>query len=877
VTPLRSAIARLGGLFGKSRRDADLESEFESHVELETEANVRAGMSPQEARRQALIHSGGIESAKEEYRTRRGVPMIESIIQDVRYAVRTLRKSPLFLVTALATLALGIGANTAMFSLTRKVLKPLELDEADRVVFVWTDNVKRDWHHFPVSVPDFLDWKASGIFSHLAAITDAGVNMRVGERTDRFAGLRTTSDLFGAAGIQPLRGRALTQADTKPGAEPVIVIREELWQSQFAGRQDIIGLSAVVDGQTRTIAGVMPKRFPRLQRELLYVPIELTTSLSTERGSRSFGVIGKLAPNVTIAAAQKRLNEICDRLAAQYPDDTGNTASLQTLEDGVVEDSGSLLMILSAAVGLVLLVACANLASLLLARGAARGKEIALRSALGAGRGRIARQLLTESVLLSFIGGLLGLVPAFWGLHFIQSFHLDDSLDLASVTIDWPAIGFMALLSLATGVLFGFAPAVHAWRSDVNDVLKGSTASVSTGGFLARLRGIFVGTEVAVAMVLLVAAGLLLQSLLLLQSEDPGYNAKGVLSMRVALSGEAYAKGDQQSRFFDHALERITALPGVESAGVVTELPTSDDIHGTALIFPDRPEPRTEDVPVVLRTSVSSTYFATAQQRLIRGRFFTTADRAESNPVVVVDEYMATKYWPGEDPVGKRIRLGNKKLPVVEVVGVVGNLEQNLLLRLLKGRLGAVYRPASQLPASAMSIVVRTSGDPASLSSSIRNVLHELDPDEPVFDIQPLDTVRKLGRAPQQLAATLLDAFAVLAVLLAAIGIYGVIAWHVTQRTREFGIRLSLGAQPREIAQIAIRQGLVLSGVGIAAGLAVSFVLTRFLVSLLHGVAANDPGTFTGVAVLFLAVAMLSSWLPARKAARIDPSSALRF
>jgi putative ABC transport system permease protein len=434
----------------------------------------------------------------------------------------------------------------------------------------------------------------------------------------------------------------------------------------------------------------------------------------------------------------------------------------------------------------------------------------------------------------------------------------------------------MLLLSVVTGVIFGFAPAVHAWRSDVNDVLRGSTASAATGGFLARVRGIFVGTEVAVAMVLLVAAGLLLQSLMRLQSEDPGYNAKGVLTMRVALSGDAYAKGDQQARFFDHALERISALPGVESAAAVEEIPTSTDFHGSPILFPDRPEQRIEDIGVVLRIPASSGYFVTMQQKLIRGRAFNESDRADSTPVAIVDEYTATKYWPGEDAVGKQIKLGSKNKAILQVVGVIANLEQPVVLRIVKGRMGDVYLPMRQMAAPAMSIVVRTAGDPSSLSPEIRTVFRELDPDEPVFQVQSLDTVRKAARAPQQLAATLLDAFAILAALLAAIGIYGVIAWHVTQRTREFGIRLSLGAQPREILRIAIRQGLILSGLGILAGLAVAFALTRFLVSLLHGVQANDPTTFVGVTLLFLAVAVVSSWLPARKAASIDPSTALR-
>ncbi|HEY3743432.1 MAG TPA: ABC transporter permease [Bryobacteraceae bacterium] len=876
MKPLRSSLSRIGGLFGKRGRDAELASEFESHVELETEANVRAGMSPGEARRQALIHSGGIESAKEEYRERRGVPVIESVLQDVRYAIRTLRKSPVFLVTALATLALGIGANTAMFSVTRKLLTPVDIEDPSKAVFVWTDNAKRDWHHFPVSIPDFLDWRASGIFSNLSAINDVGVNLRLGERTDRVAALMTTSDLLSLAGIAPLRGRVFAEADTKPGADPVVIIREELWRNQFAGRQDIVGLSAVVDGKNRTIIGVMPKRFPRLQGELLYVPMTLAPPLTTERGSRGYGVLGRLAPGVTIASAQKRINEICVRLASQFEQDHGNLAVLQPMNDGMVEDSESLLVILSAAVGLVLLVACANLASLLLARGAARGKEIALRSALGAGRGRIARQLLTESVLISLTGGLLGLPLAIWGLRFLQSFHLDDSFDLSTISIDWKSIAFMLLLSAVTGIIFGFAPAVHAWRSDVNDILKGSTASVSTGGFMARLRGIFVGTEVAVAMILLVAAGLLLQSLVRLQSEDPGYHAQGILAMRVALSGDAYAKGDQQIRFFDGAVERIAALPGVESAGAADGLPTSTDFHGAPLLFPDRPDPRIEDVPVILRIPVTSNYFATMQEKVVRGRGFNDADRADSTPVVVIDEYTAKQYWPGQDPIGKQIRLGSKKTPIRQVVGVIGNLEQPVILRLVKGRMGDVYLPMRQMPSSDMSIVVRTSGDPAALSASVRGVFRELDPDQPVFEMQPLEAVRKAARAPQQLAATLLDSFAMLAALLAAIGIYGVIAWHVTQRTREFGIRLSLGAQPSEILRIAIRQGLILSGLGVAAGLAVSFVLTRFLVSLLHGVAANDPMTFAGVAIFFLAVAAISSWLPARKAAAIDPSSALR-
>jgi putative ABC transport system permease protein len=377
-------------------------------------------------------------------------------------------------------------------------------------------------------------------------------------------------------------------------------------------------------------------------------------------------------------------------------------------------------------------------------------------------------------------------------------------------------------------------------------------------------------------MVLLVAAGLLLQSLLRLQSEDPGYSTKGVLGMGVALSGDAYAKPDQQARFYEKLLTRIAALPGVDAAGAAEELPGSSDVHGSALLFPDRPEPRIEDVPIILRNPVSANFFATIKQPVIRGRGFTDSDREGSTPVAVIDEYTASKFWPGTDAIGKRIRLGNKKQPVLEIVGIVANQEQPVLIRALKGRIPEAYLPAAQQPKAAMFIAVRTSNDPVSLAAPIRSLMRELDPDQPVFHFESLEAARKARRAPQQLAATLLEAFALLAALLAAIGIYGVIAWHVTQRTREFGIRLSLGAQPREILNLAIRQGLTLAGLGIAAGLAGSYLLTRFLVSLLHGVAATDPSTFVGVTLLFVAVAVISSWLPARRAARIDPSSALR-
>jgi len=857
----------------RRQRNRELHEEVEAHLHMAIQDRIDRGQSREDATFGALSEFGNRDLIKEVTRDMWGWGALERLWQDVRYGARMLRKNPGFTVVVVLTLALGIGANTAIYSVIQAVLSPIAIPQPDRVVMVWTENAKRNWRQFPSSVPDYQDWKASGVFSALGAVSDNGFNLRLGDRTDRINGLSVTPDFFAALAVPPHLGRLFQTEDGQPGHNQVAVLTDALWRSRFGASPSVIGSSIVLDGVPRTVVGVLPKSFPQIGQEEIYAPFIFDPATAANRGARYFQVVGRLRPGLAFVAAQQRMAQLEQRLSRQFTEDAGNSVAIQSVASAWVEDAQGLLVVLFGAVGFVLLIACANIANLLLARGTSRQREMALRVALGAGRWRLCRQLLTESVLLALLGGIVAVAPSLAAIRFITSFQLDFP-NADAISLNSGVLVFNLVLALATGLLFGLAPAWQAWKTNVNDAMKEASRS-STGASHHRLRGLFVVSEVALTLVLLVGAGLMLRSFAQVRYSSPGFDPRNVLTVRVALSDKQYATPQKQVAFFERVVREARALPGVVGASAVDDLPASDNLHGTGIFPTDRPAPRPEEVKVVLRDSVMPGYFQAMRIPLLRGRYLDQTDSATSSKVAVIDEFTAHANWPGQDAVGKSFRPGRTQ-PPVQIVGVVGNVDQGILVKLLKGQVGQIYLPAAQMPAPAMAVILRAAGDPDGLAPAVRTLVRAVDIDQPVFDVRTLEAMREKSQAPQRLATSLLGSFALVAMLLAAIGIYGVIAYSVGQRTREFGIRISLGERPLGVLRLVVRQGLVLATAGILVGLAGAFAITRLLTKLLFGVKPTDPLTFVGVTALFAAVAVLASVLPALRATRVDPVIALR-
>lgn len=798
---------------------------------------------------------------------------IEEMVQDLRYACRQFRKNPGFTAVVTVVLALAIGGNSAIFSVVHTAFTPLTIPDADRTVMVWTENPARNWHQFPASMPDVREWQASGVFASLGAFTEDGFNLRLGDRTDRVEGLRTTNGFFEALSIAPARGRIFTAGDI--ATDHVVLFSDRLWRATFGGNPDIVGQTVVLDGALHTIIGVLPPTFPRFGHEDLYAPLPAATRFATDRGTRSVSVIGRLQQGLSLAAARQRMTDVSVDLAKRYPnDDGGMSASLQPVQEAYVQDAQLLLALLMGVVACALAVACANVASLLLARGLARRRELAIRTALGGGRWRLTRQLLTEHLLLAVMAGVISVIPAWWGVRLITSYHLDELPNSDLAGLNMPVLAFTFAVALLTGVLYGVVPAFLAWKHDVNAALK-SSPNIDAGRTPQRLRGLFVVGQMALTVMLLVGGGLMLRSFLRLLSDSPGYNPENVLTMRVALSDTQYVSPERQVAFFERVVERARMLPGVVAVSATQELPTSDDVHGSVLLFPGQPEPRAENIPLVLHTAVLADYFRAMQVPLVRGRYFDRTDVKDSAAVVVIDEWTARQYWPNQNPVGQRVKTGRTQ-PWREIVGVVGDVEAPIVVRFLKGRVGQVYVPLSQDPYPRMSLVVRANGDATALAAPMRAIVREADRDQPVFRVQTLNDVRAAGRGVVRLVTTLLSGFALMALLLATVGLYGTVAYDVGQRTREFGLRRSLGAQPSSVMAMVFRQGSRLLLLGAGVGFVGALVSTRMVANFLYGVQASDPLTFI-VAVLLLATSgLLATFVPARRAMKVDPIMALR-
>jgi putative ABC transport system permease protein len=813
---------------------------------------------------------------------------METLWQDIHYGVRMLRKSPSVSIVATIALALGIGANTAIFSVVNAVLlRPLPFPNSDQLMTVWESDQTRGFLRGSYSYPNFLDLRDQNhSFDQVASYHQSDFIMTGRGEPARLQGEVVTANLFQVLGVAPILGRTFLPNEDKPGETGrVVVLSQTLFQRRFNSDAGVLNQSVILDGKNYTIVGVMPSSFEfPIQNE----PVGLWTTIAgdasgsqpitAQRGAHFLGVIGRLKSGVSQEQAQAEVTTIAARLEQQYPDtNTHKSITLEPALQALVGDIRPALLILLGAVACVLLIACANVANLLLARAMTRHKEMAIRSALGASRMRVVRQLLTESVILSLAGGALGLLLAVWWSDLLVTLGKENIPRALHVGVDWRVLGFTLGVSVLTGIVFGLGPAIHSSKTQLTESLKEGGRGSGEGARRNRVRGLLVVTELAIAVVLLVGAGLLLQSLWRLRQVSPGLNPSNVLTFSVALPEVKY-EGEKQSRFYEDVAAHLQSLPGVQSASSVIPLPLSGDRFSISFQIDGRPVAR-KDEPSADFFSVGVGYFRTMGIPFIKGRDFNDRDQHKSTPAIIVTETFARKFFPGEDPIGKRVQPGintfdNEHSTMREIVGVVADVRNRSLNTEPKP---AYYVPQTQTPFNQLTVVVKTASDPHSLISAVTKEVAALDRDLPVFSVKTMDEYLASSVAAPRFNTTLLSIFAAVALALTIVGLYGVMSYSVAQRTNEIGIRMALGAQTRDVLRLIVRQGFNLVLLGLAIGLAGAFALTRLIATLLFGVTAKDPLTFAAVAVLLAFVALLACYIPARRAARVDPMEALRY
>ncbi|MBX3280232.1 MAG: ABC transporter permease [Acidobacteria bacterium] len=866
------------------QREEELEAEIRSHLDQAIRGRIERGEAPEEARANALREFGNVGLVKEVTRDMWGARFAEHLIQDVRFGLRMLGRNPGFSLIAILTLALGIGANTSIFSVVNAVLlRPLPYPEPEQLFNVYGGFVKLGASGMATSVPEFTDYQQQlQSFENIGAYDQSSANLTStdGGEPERLECGNLTPGLFAALGVAPIRGRLFLPEEAQQGRSDVVLLGYALWQRRFAGDEGLIGKQILLNGRSNTVVGVMPPGFAYPQAVELWRPLWFPKEQYDQqrRGARGLFVAGRLKPGVSQAQAQAELDQLAARQIEQYPrnysPDRGWKISLAPMQEDLVGGVRSALLVLLCAVVFVLLIACANVANLLLARATGRRQELAVRAALGAGRARIVRQLLTESLLLAVLGGVLGMLLARWSLGWLLRLAPDNLPRFGEIGIDVRVLIFTCAVSLLTGVVFGLAPALQAARIDLHVALKeGGRSSTSR----RHLSNTFVVAEIALALMLLIGAGLTLKSFLHLQQVAPGFNPDGVLTMRLLLPFESYPQNEQRVAFYQQALERIAALPGVESVGAASLLPMAGgSSSGTVSAENSAVGPNDPVVESEMRIATAD-YFKTMGIALLDGRAFTEADAAGAPPVAIIDENFARRFYPDENPIGKRIRRGrlDSANPWTTIVGVVRHVRNQ---RLDIDSLSQVYFPFYQQPGNFnMSLAIRTSvGDPLALSASVRAAIQTVDRNQPVFQVRTLRRIVADSVAPRRLVMQLLGAFAVVAIVLSAIGIYGVVAYAVSQRAHEWGIRLALGARSRDVLRLVLVQGMKLALGGVAIGLMSAWAMTRWLSSVLYNVSATDAGTFAVVALLLAGVALLACWIPARRATRVDPTVALR-
>jgi putative ABC transport system permease protein len=804
----------------------------------------------------------------------------DEMIQDLRFGLRMLLKHPGFTLIAALTLALGIGANTAIFSVVNAVLlRPLPFAEPERLMWLWDTTPQNS--AMPASLPDFLDWKEqSRSFEHLAAFQSGPMFLDTGDGARETLVGQVTPEMFALLRVSPTPGRSFTAEETLPGRSRVAVLSRALWQNRFGSDPNVIGRTVELSGAAYTVIGVMPTdfSFPNQPNQVdLWRPLPIDPD-RLDRGPHYLRVVGRLRPGVTDAAAQAEMSAIAARLAQQYPEKiAGHGVRLEPLRDVIVGDIGPALFILLGAVGFVLLIACANVASLLLARVAVRGPEIAVRTALGASRLRIMRQLLTESVMLSVCGGGAGLLIAFWSVNWLVSLGTGMIPREREIAVDPRMAGFTLLISVATGVLFGIAPALEVSGAVHADALKGG-GRASAGAHRNRFRSALVISEVALSFVLLIGAGLMIRSFAKLNQVDPGFNSERTLTMGVTLLRSKYPEDERVASFYSQLLERAAATPGVESVGAISGLPLSGSSVNLPFTIEGRPPVARQAQPITEYRIVTPRYFESIGIPLLAGRDVTETDTKQTPNVVVINEAFARRHFAGENPLGQHIRLQVQERDPLLIVGVAGNVRH---FGLEEQPFPEVYVPFLQHPLSktyqrSMTIVARSKTEPGAVTGSLRAALTSLDKSLPVYALKPMSEYLRDSLARRRFNLILMSVFGGVAMALAAVGIYGVISYGVTQRTHEIGIRLALGAQPRQLVNLVVRQGMALAFGGVALGLLAALSLTRLMKTLLFEVSPTDPLTFIAIALLLTFVALLAALVPARRATKVDPITALR-
>ena len=801
---------------------------------------------------------------------------METLIKDLRFAVRGFLKRPGFLVIAVATLALGIGATTAMFTVVNSVLlRPLQFPEPERVVLFYGINPRQGIPRSNMSMPDIRDWQQqSQSFEQIAGFSTGGLFLTTGDETERVRGTGVSAEFFPLFKTNPIHGRTLQHADMQQGVEPAIVISHALWQRRFGGATNVVNSKVTVNGRPATIVGIMPAGFTYPSDTEAWAAFPMDDP-NQPRDNRFISVVTRLKPGVSMQQAQTEMDTINQRLAQNYVDtNSGWTVRLVELRESLVGDLRTSLLILLGAVAFVLLIACANVANLLLARAIYRQKEIAVRTALGASRGRIVRQLLTESLLLSIVSGVVGFTLSLGLIRLLVAISPPNTPRVDEIGIDWQVFGLTFTVAVFSGLLFGLFPGLQTSRPNLNDTLKDSGQRGSQFGGRNHVGSAFIVSEVALSFMLLVGAGLLIKSFLHLRQIDPGFNADNVLSMRVSLPPGKYKQGAPRAQIYKQLVDQVKATPGVQAAGVVLTLPLSGDTFEVwrGLIPEGRPM-KLEEQTNAQHLVITPDYFQALQIPLKAGRTFTDQDDLESTKVVIINETLARRLWPGENPIGRRFTVWRDEKFPREVVGVVGDTKGTLD----KEAGNQTYVPYAQDPTwGSMSLVVRTNGEPSALAGSVRDAIRSVDKGVPNYNLKTMNDMISASAAPRRVPMLLLSGFAGAAMLLAMLGIYGVTAYYVTQRTHEIGVRMALGAQIADVMKLVLSRAMVLAAIGIGIGVGGALALTRYLTTLLFGVKPIDVVTFVGVALILAAVVLVACLIPARRATKIDPLEALK-
>jgi putative ABC transport system permease protein len=874
---------RLRSLFHRHKADEELDEELRDHIELKTQRYISQGMTQQEARRAAVLEMGGIEKRKEECRDARGIHFLETFAQDLRYGFRMLRKSPGFAAIAIVTLALGIGANTAIFSYVNAwLIKPLPFPQADRLMVLLSHDSKKGWTNDGVtSSADYFDYeKQNSSFEQLVPWTSWYFNLTGDGPPDRVLGGLVGWNFFQTLGAQPLLGRTFLPQESQPASSHVAIISRGLWESRFAADPRIIGRTITVQGETYTIVGVMPAnfQFSLMGISNMWAPLAMDDKARNDRGTSWFEAFGRLKPGVTQQQASADLAAISSRLEKLYPQtNTNATMLLSSMLFEIGKNEGTQqIMICFWLVGFVLLIACANVANLMLARASSRAREFAVRGALGAGRWRLARQLLTESLLLFAFGGAAGALFGIWGVHWIENAIPDRIrgyiINYGRGTLDAKTFAFTFGIAILCGVIFGLAPAFGSSGIDVNSSLKEAAGQISGSRVARRLRNVFVAGEIALAVVVLICTVLLVQDFAHMVYGDIGFQAQNLIVTQLALPPAKYQTDAQIRGFYDQVLARVRALPEVETADAGKYTPFSDSNQLKIIHIVGRPPAQPGEDLGAEYSAITPGYFQTMQMVLLRGREFESSDGPDSRKTVVINETLLRQQFAKQDPLGQQLEVGDTH----DICTIVGVVRDTKLFTLTDRPVRQIYVPAAQFPSAYMSVVTRSSRPSTEAASAIRTAVWAVDADQPVSAVRTMDDVITERNTPNRILTQLLTFFGVLALLLGAIGIYGVTAQSVQQRVHEIGIRMALGASSSDVIRMILAQGLKIALAGIACGLLAAAAVTRGMAAILSTVKSNDPMTYISVAVFFALVALAACYIPARRGARVDPIVALR-